>query len=278
MDRLSRSVELVGTSYRVLMQDKVLFVLPVCSALVCGAAIFGIAAGFHMDAARLLAHQRGVYGPLFVIYFVTNTVGVFFQCALIAGATERMRGGTPTLASALGAALARWRAIVGWAAFSATIGVVIRIIHERVGGLGRLVMFLGEIAWSMATFLIVPVLVLEDRSVRESIRRSAGLLRKTWGESIIADSAFGFVFLVALFGLGIATYPVYRIAGPDVALKAVLAVAIPMMTFSSALYSVFLAALYRYATDQSDTPFAPSDLAQAFRPKPGSFGVTRLLR
>jgi hypothetical protein len=235
-----------------------------------------MAAGFQVDAAQLFAHRRGIYGPLFAIYFVTNTIGIFFQCALVAGATERMRGGTPTLASALGAAFARWRVIVGWAAFSATVGVVMRLIHERVGGLGRLVMVIGEMAWSLVTFLIVPVLVLEERSVRESLRRSAGLLRKTWGESVIADGAFGVVFFVAFLGLAIATYPLYRIAGSDVALKALLSVAIPLMTFSSALYSVFLAALYRYATDESDTPFAQSDLAQAFRPKPGSFGVTSI--
>ena len=45
--------------------------------------------------------------PVFLFYVVTYTIGIFFQAAVIAGATERMRGGDPTVGSALVAAWSR---------------------------------------------------------------------------------------------------------------------------------------------------------------------------
>ena len=46
---------------------------------------------------------------LFVFYVVTYTITFFFQAAIIAGASERMAGGDPTLGSALGAAGKPWQ-------------------------------------------------------------------------------------------------------------------------------------------------------------------------
>ena len=101
MGRIGRSFQLVGQSYRVLMQDKELMVVPLISGMVIAGAVAGFAFGFGVDSAKLQERGPELYVPVFLLYVVTYTVGIFFQAAVIAGATERMRGGDPTVRSAL---------------------------------------------------------------------------------------------------------------------------------------------------------------------------------
>ncbi|MDB5065874.1 MAG: putative rane protein [Chloroflexi bacterium] len=54
---------------------------------------------------------------------------------------------------------------------------------------GRLVSAIVGIAWGVATAFAVPVLVLEDVSAVESIRRSMQILRRSWGESLVGNAA-----------------------------------------------------------------------------------------
>ena len=93
MERISRSFQLVGQSYRILMKDKELMVLPLLSGLVIIGAVVGVGFGFGFtfDPERFQERGAGVYVPMFLMYVVTYTIGIFFQAAVIAGATERMR-------------------------------------------------------------------------------------------------------------------------------------------------------------------------------------------
>jgi hypothetical protein len=266
MGRIGRSFQLVGQSYRILMQDKELMVLPLISGVIMVAAIAVVALGFDVSMARIERHGADTYLPLFLLYVVTYAIGIFFQAAVVAGASERMRGGDPTVTSALAAAWRRIGPILMWAIVAATVGVVIRMIHDRVGFLGRFVaVFLGA-AWSLATFFIVPVLVLEEQSIPDSFRRSLSVFRQTWGETVVggtslgAASVCGWLTLVAATGLlsmaiGVAAVAVFAIG------------AVFLMIFFSALQGVYVASLYRFATDGVAAGVDPALMRQAFVPK-----------
>jgi hypothetical protein len=266
VDRLSHSFELVGQSYRLLLQDKELFVLPLCSGILCLAIVAGVATGFGLDARQVLHHRWNTYLPLFLIYFATNTVGIFFQSALVAAATERLRGGDATLRSAFRAATNRLGHIIGWAALAATVGVILRIIQDRVGGVGKIVVGLIGATWSIATFFIVPVLVLEDRSVLGSLQRSASVLKDTWGESLIVDTGMGFASFTVTVALAALAFLFSTVAGGG-GMAFFVCGFVVQAVFFSALQGVFVASLYRYATHDGATPFQESALAAAFRPK-----------
>ena len=71
-------------------------------------------------------------------------------------------------------------------------------------------------AWSVATFLVVPVLVVEKVGPLDAIKRSASLLRKTWGEQLVGNFGIGLVFgllvllVVLLLGVGAVDRPHQR--------------------------------------------------------------------
>ena len=267
MGRIGRSFQLVGQSYRILMKDKKLMVLPLISGIFIVAVLASVAAGFSLGGQHPPTRGPQLYLPIFLFYVVTYTIGIFFQAAVIAGATERMRGGDPTVGSALGAAGHRFWSIVMWAVVAATAGMIIRAIHDRVGFVGRLLTGLLGIAWSLATFFIVPVLVLEDRSIPDSFKRSVSVFRETWGETVVGGTTLGAAVACAWLTLMLITGLLAMAIGIW-ALAVFFVGAVVLMIFFSALQGVFIASLYRFATGGAATSgLDPSLLGQVFVPK-----------
>jgi hypothetical protein len=267
MGRIGRSFQLVGQSYRILMKDKKLMVLPLISGIFIVAVLASVAAGFSLGGQHPPTRGPQLYLPIFLFYVVTYTIGIFFQAAVIAGATERMRGGDPTVGSALGAAGHRFWSIVMWAVVAATAGMIIRAIHDRVGFVGRLLTGLLGIAWSLATFFIVPVLVLEDRSIPDSFKRSVSVFRQTWGETAVGGTTLGAAVVCAWLTLILITGLLAMAIGIWALAVFVVGAAV-LMIFFSALQGVFIASLYRFATGGAATSgLDPSLLGQVFVPK-----------
>ena len=264
MGRIGRSFQLVGQSYRILMQDKELMILPLISGAVIITAVAAFAFGFGVDSSKLQARGPELYVPVFLLYVVTYTVGIFFQAAVIAGATERMRGGNPTIGSALAAAKSRIGSIVMWAIVAATVGMVLRAISERLGFVGKIIVGLIGAAWSLATFFVVPVLVLEEETVRGSFHRSLEVFRKTWGETVVGGINLGVAAVCAWITLfAVSGLLAMLIGAPALAFFA--AGAVFLMVFFSALQGVYVASLYRYATNGEPTPgFDKALFDQAF--------------
>src|SRR3954454_22642258 len=264
MGRIGRSFHLVGQSYRILMQDKELMVLPLISGIVMGAVVGAIALGFGVDTSQIERGGSALYVPLFAMYVVSYAIGIFFQAAVVAGATERMRGGDPTVRSALAAARRRVLPILMWAIVAATISMVIRAIHDRIGFVGKILSSVIGAAWSLATFFVVPVLVLEDRSIADSFNRSLGVFRQMWGETVVGGTTLGaagvcaWVTLIAVTGLLSMVIGVAAVAG--FALGAIF-----LMIFFSALQGVYVASLYRFAIEgAAGTGLDPALMRQAF--------------
>ena len=236
---------LILQSFGVLRRDKGLVLFPVLSALsaIAVSAPFWIALfGTSLVPA---SHWTAVhYAWMFLWYCACSFVIIFFNCALAACAQTRFAGGEPRIMDGIYQAGSHAWNIFLWAVASSTVGVLLRAIEERVGWLGRIVTGLLGIGWSLATYLIVPVLVLEDQGVAGSLRRSAQLLRQTWGEQLVAGLHFGWMgLLLAIPGivLGVFAWPV------GVLYFLTLAVVL------SAAREIFVVALYRYAVN-GETP------------------------
>ena len=279
-ERFSRSWSLVKASAVVLRQDKELLVFPLLSTI----AALVVAATFVVPAIGLgwfeqLEGNDGaspamvVYGFLF--YLVQYMVIFYFNTALVGAAMIRLDGGDPTVGDGLRIAGSKLGPILGYAAIAATVGMILRAIQERAGFIGKWVAGLLGVAWTVATFLVVPVLVTRDVGPLDALKESATLLRKTWGENLIGNGGLGLVFglvyvLLALVGFGVvmavASLGSAALTG---ALVALLVVAYIVLTLvHAALSGIYSAALYRYASEgQGSASFSPDVLSNAFRIK-----------
>jgi hypothetical protein len=275
MERISRSFDIMILSYRVLLRDKELLVLPLVSMTVTAVTIASFVFGLGVTRSELRTGGPAMYLPLLLLYVVIYTVGIFSQAAVVAGATERMRGGDPTLRSALAAAGRRIGPIIGWAILAATVGTVIRAIQDRAGMFGKLVAFVGGTAWSLAAFFIVPVLVFEDLSIRESLRRSARLFKDVWGESLAGGVTLGLANLVVTIPLAVVALLIAVVVGKTAGIGVFIAGMIVLTIVFAALQGIYLATLYRYATEGwVPAGFDGELLRQAYVSKDGANHVT----
>lgn len=278
MGRWARSKALASASWGVLRSDKELMVLPLISGIasIAIAATFLIPAGLSSKTTTSFGDTTFEPGPvayvlLFLMYIALAYVAIFFKTAMICGADERMRGGEPTIGSALAGAGACAGRLLPWAIVTATVSVILRSLEERAGLLGRIVIGIVGMAWAVVTFLVLPVLVFEKVGVGEAIKRSTSMLKVTWGENLIVNAGIGLLsFVLALPGVlvivaGAATGTMLGL-GVTVAIGAVWLIGVAC--WSSAMSAVFQLALYRYAT-QAPLPqqFAAVDLGSAFGPK-----------
>ena len=139
MERIERSFRLVQQSYRILMHDKELMILPLISGLITIAVAVSFFFGFGITEDGFREGRADTIVPVFLFYVVTYAIGIFFQAAVVAGATDRMRGGDPTVASALATAWGRIGSILMWAVVAATVGTILRAIHDRSAFIGKIV-------------------------------------------------------------------------------------------------------------------------------------------
>lgn len=250
MNTFSRSWDLISESFQVIRKDKKLILFPILSGL----SALAVAALYVLPLLRLGIVDRyrdahhvdpSTYAWIFLWYCTNYFVVIFFSCALAACAQIRFSGAEPTLGAGLGQAAAKLPSILLWAVVASTVGLVIRIIEDRSDWLGRILSAMFGVAWSVATYLMVPVLVFEQEGVFGSIKRSSQLLRKTWGEQITGNMGFGLPFLLlAIPGI------LLVLAGRQQPLLLVPAVLYFLLlgALMSAVRGIFAVALYRYAT------------------------------
>ena len=103
-----------------------------------------------------------LFGAFFVFCLVNYFVIVFFNTALVGAATIRLQGGDPTLRDGLQLAWARKWVIFQWALLAATVGMILRMIEGRSSLTGKLIAGLIGLAWTLASFLVVPILSFEE--------------------------------------------------------------------------------------------------------------------
>lgn len=290
MGVLSRSLALFRSSWGVLRQDKELLILPMVSAItsmVCVAPFIGLvilaALPTHGSAFGNSELSIGPFGyaMLFLAYLVGSYVTIFFQAALVLAANERLSGGSPTLGWALSAAAVNAGRILPWAIVSATVSIVLQAIEERAGFIGRIVVGLVGLAWTLVTFLVLPLLVIEQVGVREAFSRSATAFRRTWGENVVVNGGLGLVMGLITVMVVAFTSPVLILgmsadSAPLVAVGIALIViaVISVSVLGAALSGVFRTVLYRYAVlGEAPSGFSADQIEGAFRPKRSGRGL-----
>jgi hypothetical protein len=202
---------------------------------------------------------------VFLFYVVVYGIGIFFNAALALCVLRKLEGKPSTILDGLGEAVTCLPQIVGWAIVSATVGVLLKTIERRSGLIGGLVAKTLGLAWSVATFLVVPVLVAERKGPFEAVQESAQLLRRTWGEDLLAGLGFGLLyFLWAIpgafaFVIGGGMIPSHPITAISIMVLAILYFPLLGLVLST-MSTIFDVVLYRFARHGTLAPGFNQDL------------------
>jgi hypothetical protein len=285
MSRFQRSLALWRSSWAVLKSDRSLAWFPIVSGLASVGALLVLGLigwatkGSEVNAAGHTHYTASAATVVVVIvaYIAIAFIQTYFLAGLVASSDHVFRGEDTTLKRGLAVASSRAGRILPWALVSATVSGIIQAIEERAGFVGQLIASLLGAAWTVLTFLTVPIIVFEDVGPVNALKRSGTLLKQTWGENLFAQAGLGlFTIIPMLVAIGIGALGVASgsavVAVPLVALAVVIVLVTTVIV--SALSGIYRTALYRYAVDgQVPTPFAGADLEHVFGPRKG--GRTR---
>lgn len=254
-------------SWNILKRDPELLLFPIFSSI-CSIVVLASFA-IPIFSSNLLS-QNTVHDPngriigfvlTFLFYLVTYFFITFFNAALITCVASRLSGGGASISYGMNEAFKRVHLIFAWALVAATVGTILRLIEERSKLVGRIVAGLLGIAWSMGSFLAVPVLVLEGMGPFAAVVESTKLLKKTWGERVAGRISFGLISLLlylpafALIAGGIYLYAAFNnqalaiiVGGLGIFCLACVAI------LTATLESIFRSALYLYAKGGTAEP------------------------
>jgi hypothetical protein len=180
-----------------------------------------------------------------------------------------MHGVNVSVGEAVKFAASKTNVLLPWAIVSATVSLVLRAIEERAGIVGQIVAAVAGVAWSLVTFMVLPVLIVEGLGPINAVKRSGSLFKQAWGEQVVANFGIGLIALLAIIAGAVPTGLMMLAGGPLLILGIALLVTwvIAVMLVAQTLTGILSMALYRYATDGQVPGFDTTQLQGAFRPR-----------
>jgi hypothetical protein len=287
MSKFQRSWLLVRTSIAVVGRNKKLLVFPIVTFVLTAVILlfflaqvvlqptgYSLAQAQHWQAVfhsifaqtpsaagaerESVVFTRGAMAYLVFLYFVSMFFATFFNVAFYNEILAALAGQPVSLGRGLRFAMTRWRAVLMWTLFAGLVGLIIKAIEERVGLIGKLIVRLIGMAWSVAAVFVIPVIVREERGANpvSFLRQSATVLKRTWGEALIGYAGLTFgnalIAVASLVLLGAALFASIALSSPWIIgiVFVVWLLAVCAWGYLTGVASqVYKGALYLYAAD-----------------------------
>ncbi|MGH1334505.1 MAG: DUF6159 family protein [Aureispira sp.] len=274
MSRARNGWQLAKTSLHIIKENKALIVFPLLSGfslVLILATFFGgsflfldnILGGLESSSER----SQQIIGIVFIFfyYLINYFIVVYFNAGLVHCTRRILDGNETSVGEGIRYANDNIGRIFTWAVVSATVGTLLQLL-SRTGKVGEFVANFIGFGWSVLTFFVVPVLLYEDHSVVDSVKRSGRILKEKWGSSLVGNASLGLFQLVAFLVLGIVAYLLINVIGVWGILPVAFVGLLIVVVFSAA-NTIFMTAVYNRVTDHEIRYFDSNILDAAFRAK-----------
>jgi Family of unknown function (DUF6159) len=275
----SDSWKLTKTSFRLIAEDRALLVFPLVAGLSTIAVIalliaaeYWFVAPVILGGGSLTTSYEVLAVVLFIVaYLATTFLSVYCTAALIGAAILKLNGQQPTASDGWKVARARIGRLTVWALITATVGLIIQAIQQRVGGIaGSLIGAAGAFSWAILTYFMIPILLFEDQRPWPALKRSGHLFTSTFGRTLVTNVVLGLLIGLGIVGgVVLGLLGLYLLFSGSVALGLLLigvgiAVAVTVALVGATAEGILRAALYRYATTgKIDPDLMPKGYAAA---------------
>jgi len=228
MNRFQRSWCLVKSSFSVIGRNKQLLVFPIvifiCTSIIVGFFLAPpllrptgysylstahwqeIGRSLFSDSTNVAGQHtvvftRGAMVYLAFLYLLSMFVATFFNVAFYHEILAALGGQAVSLGRGIRFALTKLPSILMWTLLAGLVGLIIKMIEQRLSWAGRLIGKLIGVAWSVAAVFAIPVIVRQQTANPvEVLRNSAQMLRRTWGEALIGYLGLGAINTLVVLG------------------------------------------------------------------------------
>jgi len=277
--RMRQGWELTKKSWGVIREHPKLLRLPlvggvlalIAVVVVGGPGMFLVASDSAETSDDLLVYLG--YGLIALGSFIASCIVIYYNVILAAAADQALQGQEPDIAAARSIAGRRRGTIIGWAIVSAVVSVAFSIMRDKGGAIGNILGSIGAAAWGFVTFLVIPVIALEDIGPIDAVKRSGHLVKQRWGQQATGNVVIGGIATVVMFvgivlgvigGVLVVSGGVAATSGGVALLAVGIVIAVMAGLAAGATKGVFGVALYHFsAENRALGPFSESELSHA---------------
>ena len=235
-------------------------------SIIAAIAILALTGGLGFFVGGEEGAESGVYVGTFLSYMAIAIITVFWNAAIIASAHERLTAGTnPSFSYGIKQAMKCLPQIVIWGLISGTVGLIITAFQSMqqsdnlvVSIFGHIASFIVQVAWWIATFFVVPMIVLDNIGVGESMSKSPELFKQTWGEDVVSTTGTGIINILVCLLIVVICLPLFALGeiGIGLGILVVFAGIAISVLFFSACEAVNRVSLYYFAKTGESPPLA----------------------
>lgn len=287
MNVFQRSWSLTKASFGVISSDPKLLIFPFVSSIASVIVFILIMIPFGYIVGESDS-QVVFYGALFFVYLALYMTVIFFNVGLVSQISAKINNQATSVGAGISAATSRLGSIIGYAAIASTVGVLLSILRDQSGKGGSLAGLLGSImasiagaAWGVVTFLVVPVLVFENKGPIAAIRGSFDLVKRSWGAQLVGNATIGLIFFLLYIPAFIWAAIIVSVMGASVftavgfnavaLIGMVVLAGLPflfLIVLSAALDTIYRTAVYHFAqTGNLTLGFSEQLVKEAFKQK-----------
>ncbi len=261
MNSVLKSIDLSAHSFKILITEPGLIIFPILQGIILLFTVYvPLVAGMYFLGV-LQKNFAALFTVVFVLYFFSGFITVFFSTAIIGNTLLRLSGKKATITSGFGIAFSRIGKIFGWALLSGTIGIIISVLEVKNvdSFFSRIIIALIGFSWTVASVLVIPVMIIENRRPVDALKRSWELVKEKKGTTvsgIIVIEAFStYLWIIGTLILVIFTniWPEYVLLW--LALLALIVIFTSLL--SSTINTIFIAELYDYALKSQNRGISP---------------------
>lgn len=198
---MQRKQTLLKQSFTIMLQHKRLFVLPLCNTIAC-LTLLSLALiplhhfkELHQPITHMeMMHIIWLYVLVLLVLFFAHQIIFFFNATLIDNLNHRFHNASTSLSKSLGVAILRFWKLYLWNLFGATAGIALMLFHAQFRKSKAVTKLLSNQHWLIASYFAVPIIVTENLSPIQALRKSGQLISDNWGAVI--KPAFSYAMLV----------------------------------------------------------------------------------
>ncbi len=224
-DTISRGWKMSKLSMSVVKKDPELIVYMFICGFMSLIAMIGMSAPQYLKQSWAIDSQEQMtpayMGFVFVGYMTLSIVVTFWNSAIVANSHIRLTGGDPKFMDGVSAAMSKIHIIVVWGVIAGTVGLLLKVLNQAArnqkGGSAIFAMILtaiGAAVWWMMTFFMIPHMIIENKSVGESLKSSKQMFHKSWGENITSGLGIGLIGGFFVVVIVILTFVLMSVLGP----------------------------------------------------------------
>ena len=229
-------------------------------------------------------------GNFFYIFAFFILLGNYFISYFFTGMTaflvyDYFKDGDATMSEAWAATKKNTLTLFYLAIISAVVNIILGILRGRTrkdrsvgGGLSGMIIGFIEKAWTVATYFMIPAIVIEDRDLKSAVERASSIIKNNFLPIGVGEIAVGIVtaFLSA-FGVAIAIVigmSLINVTGPLLAILVAGILIVIIIALSMYVTTAYHTCLFLWARNVEDAKAGISGTIKPPAPIAGALGIS----